>query len=743
MSVRIRSSLVIILLIAILVAALFVGVRGSRVAAEDAREINGVGLIRTRASQTENVARQLVSIDTANQATLRALTDKVTATAAINESLVGLYAASESVAREEFAAFVQEALAANPELLGIAFVPRIVKSERVAFEQSVQAEGFETFQIRELTAEGESIAAGERDVYYPVLYAEPFIINSFAFGVDFAVSAPLVVAMDAARDSGETVLSSPTEFALPGSTQQIALLVIFTPIYQHGATTETMDDRRRNLLGFSIAALNIDALVNSALSGLPQANPVIQINDTTDSETSGILSIYTNRQFAEVTDISTLTLSTQVYGRTWEFSLQQPIDPAAVLQQLQATTADLQNRVDKLRDGDEDLGFYGLDRYSNTRILTAYESLLATTATLVSDVENFANSSSRSTDLAAIETSTASLTQKTDAIVDLLESESEARVDSTTRTSLLVGGIAALISLFGFVTIFQITTTLARVNRSASQLSHGNLQTRIPVQGRYELAQIGQSINEMAAQLQESFSTLEQRVAESTSDLQTVIDLNKQVSIILSVEPLLRAVTSLTKDRFGLYHAHIFLLNQAESSLDLAAGAGYVGRQMVSRGHHIPYESPRSLVAKAARSQQSVVVNSTAEASDHLPNPLLPDTRAELAIPLISRGELLGVFDVQSDQRGFFTPRLISVLELLASQVGNALANAQLYEAAANAGRHEQALSHITQSIQEANSVDEVLQTAVRELGKALRVPYTAIELQLGSSEDKSQPPNN
>ena len=67
----------------------------------------------------------------------------------------------------------------------------------------------------------------------------------------------------------------------------------------------------------------------------------------------------------------------------------------------------------------------------------------------------------------------------------------------------------------------------------------------------------------------------------------------------------------------------------------------------------------------------------------------------------------------------------------MAQQIGIALSNARLFSEAERTGRHEHALSAISDQIQGALSMDEVLEVASRELGKALRVPHTTIELQL------------
>ncbi|NWG15091.1 MAG: GAF domain-containing protein, partial [Chloroflexi bacterium] len=220
---------------------------------------------------------------------------------------------------------------------------------------------------------------------------------------------------------------------------------------------------------------------------------------------------------------------------------------------------------------------------------------------------------------------------------------------------------------------------------------------------------------------------------------ETAAQVSAQISTILDTDRLLQDVVDLTKERFGLYHAHIYLLSEDGSELVLTAGAGHVGRQMVSEGRRIDVQNARSIVARAARARQIITVNDVSTSPDFLPNPLLPNTRAEQAIPLIARGQLLGVLDIQSTGVDYFTQDMQSTIEVLAGQIATAISNARLYEVAERTSRHERALGSIDRKIQEAVNVDEILQTTVRELGKALRVPYTAIELQLQGEDEASQ----
>lgn len=312
-----------------------------------------------------------------------------------------------------------------------------------------------------------------------------------------------------------------------------------------------------------------------------------------------------------------------------------------------------------------------------------------------------------------------------------------ASVNETQNAILGIGAVAAVFSiLFGLIVTRDIVRPVNRLGRAATSISQGKLDTEVPVLSRTdEIGQLSNAFAIMSRELQAIYGTLEQRIEEATRNLQTVFDVNSQIATLLDVNRLLQDVVDLTKERFGLYHAHIYLLD--DETLILASGAGHVGRKMVSEQRQIALSNPQSVVARAARNRQPAVVNDV-QKEGFLPHPLLPETKSELAIALVARGAVLGVLDVQGAQKEYFTSELVRIMELLAAQIATAISNARLYEIAERTSRHEQAVSRISEKMQSAASVDEILQVSVRELGKALRVPYTAIQLEIKSSNGDS-----
>ena len=171
----------------------------------------------------------------------------------------------------------------------------------------------------------------------------------------------------------------------------------------------------------------------------------------------------------------------------------------------------------------------------------------------------------------------------------------------------------------------------------------------------------------------------EELIAKRAAQLATVSEVATVISTISNPDEMLQTVVDMTKASFALYHAHIYLMNEAGDTLVLTKGAGDVGRQMVSEGRLIRLDSEKSLVARAARTREGVIVNNVHLDREFLPHPLLPNTQAEMAVPLMVGDRLLGVLDVQSDRVGNFSEDDILIKTTLASQVAVALQNARQY----------------------------------------------------------------
>jgi putative methionine-R-sulfoxide reductase with GAF domain len=255
--------------------------------------------------------------------------------------------------------------------------------------------------------------------------------------------------------------------------------------------------------------------------------------------------------------------------------------------------------------------------------------------------------------------------------------------------------------------------SIARLETVASQLRENEKEMRVK-----------------NLELENLSASLEKRVVERTRDLETVAEVTVATATILETDKLLQEVVNLTKERFNLYHSHIYLMDEFGENLVLAAGAGEPGRLMVAEGRSIPINGERSLVARAARERKGVTVNDITLAPDFLPNPLLPNTRSELAVPMIVGGKVIGVSDIQSDQVGRFSDTDVSIQSTLAAQVATSIQNVHAFEQSKARADLETLVNTIGQKIQRAGTVQETLQTATRELGLALGASRVSATIQ-------------
>jgi nitrate/nitrite-specific signal transduction histidine kinase len=267
-------------------------------------------------------------------------------------------------------------------------------------------------------------------------------------------------------------------------------------------------------------------------------------------------------------------------------------------------------------------------------------------------------------------------------VVDIIFDQTNYVQAQNTRLAWII--VAGLLSMaFGAASLTYSTNRslqpLNTLRMAAEEMQHGNFDQQVTINSQDEIGVLAKAFNTMSAQLKEMIGSLEQRVADRTRALASVADISIAASANLETDKILKQVVDLAQARFDLYHAHIYLLDEAQESLVLTSGAGEIGDQMVTTGHSIPLDREQSLVARTAREGKGVTVNDVTTAQDFLPNPLLPNTRSELAVPMMAGEKVIGVFDVQSDVVGRFTESDIAVQTTLASQVASAVQNARSY----------------------------------------------------------------
>lgn len=215
----------------------------------------------------------------------------------------------------------------------------------------------------------------------------------------------------------------------------------------------------------------------------------------------------------------------------------------------------------------------------------------------------------------------------------------------------------------------------------------GLLDIQDRVAGRFSEDSISvfETMSEQVAFLFENAELLE-RITEQTealegftTQLRSAAEVAGQLGSILDPEQLLNEAVVVMQSRFNLYHVHIYLMNDAKTELVVQAGSGQVGVVLKDRKHSIAVDNDSSVVAQSARELTPVIIEDTAEHPEFVANPLLPDTRSELAVPLIASGEAIGVLDIQDETAGRFTQADADTFATLATQLATTLQNARLF----------------------------------------------------------------
>ncbi len=170
---------------------------------------------------------------------------------------------------------------------------------------------------------------------------------------------------------------------------------------------------------------------------------------------------------------------------------------------------------------------------------------------------------------------------------------------------------------------------------------------------------------------QKANEIFEKRAAE----LDILIRLSRAVSSTAELHAFLPEAVNLITSSFNLYHANLYLMNETGNLLILDTGAGEVGRELVSQGYQIPIDDELSLVARVARTKKAIILDDLQATPNYLPNPLLPDSRASMAIPLITGEHLLGVLNIQANQANYFSEEDIRIQTTLAEQIALAIQN--------------------------------------------------------------------
>jgi GAF domain-containing protein len=202
-----------------------------------------------------------------------------------------------------------------------------------------------------------------------------------------------------------------------------------------------------------------------------------------------------------------------------------------------------------------------------------------------------------------------------------------------------------------------------------------------------QLRQAHEKLDQQVQQLQDLQASLEKLVARQTADLvrrntqlETAAQVAREAASIHDQDRLLSETVRLISERFGFYHAGIFLLDRAGEYAVLAAASSEGGQRMLAKGHRL--QLGVGIVGHVVAQGEPRIALDVGADEVFFDNPDLPGTRSEMALPLRVRDEIIGVLDVQSSEPAAVSDEDVAVLMTMADQLAVAVSNAQLFQQA-------------------------------------------------------------
>ncbi len=251
-------------------------------------------------------------------------------------------------------------------------------------------------------------------------------------------------------------------------------------------------------------------------------------------------------------------------------------------------------------------------------------------------------------------------------------------------------------------------------------------------------------LNEMTKELQNAKAEAERQVAERTEQVRAGSVVARAAASILDPDRLLRDVVNLIADHFRFDYAAVFTLDAEGRYAVLREATGDVGQVLKQRGYRlevggqsmigtaIAWRKPRLVLDVSRepipRSPRPKGAGSLAlsegegEAEGRFANPLLPDARLELALPLMVGERVLGALDVQSAHEAAFDEASTTVLQSMADQIAIALDNAEQFHRAERQAAALAVLNQLSRDLTMAASLEAIGHAAVTALASLVAV---------------------
>jgi GAF domain-containing protein len=225
---------------------------------------------------------------------------------------------------------------------------------------------------------------------------------------------------------------------------------------------------------------------------------------------------------------------------------------------------------------------------------------------------------------------------------------------------------AAMIAMIGFL-LFLFASFRGSLEKS--RLDHVQTINR-------ELEDLSTNLEQRVNERTRQLEAANQKVTSRAAQLQAITELSETIAQVQDLTKIFPEATRLINSYFGFYHVGIFLVDDAREYAVLQAANSEGGKRMLARKHSLKLGT--GVVGFAAQTGLPRIALDVGTDAVYFNNPDLPETRSEAALPMKSKGDTIGILDVQSTAAQAFTKDDLQILTALANQVAIAIDNARL-----------------------------------------------------------------
>lgn len=203
-----------------------------------------------------------------------------------------------------------------------------------------------------------------------------------------------------------------------------------------------------------------------------------------------------------------------------------------------------------------------------------------------------------------------------------------------------------------------------------------------------------------------------------------VRSVSSQIANVLDLDELCMRVTNLIQCSFDLYHVAIFTLDETTGKLSFRASSLDCEPNV---NPLLTAEFGKGLIGEAARSGQEFIVEDVTKDPLYIHFDALPETKAEVVLPLKIENRILGILDLQSDKTGAFHSNDMLVLRSLADTIALAVENARLFYNLDQRAAQMSAVAEIGSAVSSILDLDLLLKKVVEVIEKHFSIPYVHI----------------